>query len=203
MKKVLLLLLFAAFLTGCKPLLLKYYGIKDPKIENKETVYKYLQKKKIDTTDVVIFKDLPSLLKASEAKMLAIPDAMFYNTKGEFVSYKKTAKDCNAKVFDFITDLKTLNDQPADATKGLTNLKPMVSDFNGVALTPKRGYDGYVIITWAIHAGKLNKEKAFEWVKLIKQANNNGANIKYYLLNTDIQERWNLTDKEKKSLFED
>jgi hypothetical protein len=57
-----------------------------------------------------------------------------------------------------------------------------------------------VFITWAVFAGKLNDEKAFEWVKLLNDAKKKGINVNYYLLNCDFQKSWNLSKEEKEGI---
>ena len=58
-----------------------------------------------------------------------------------------------------------------------------------------------VLITWATYLGKVNKQKAFEWIKLLEQAKDQGIKINYYLINYDLQESWNLNSNEKKEIL--
>ena len=67
-------------------------------------------------------------------------------------------------------------------------------------LLTEKPTDITVFITWAKYVGSLNKEKAFDWVKLVNQANQKGLNVKYYLLNCDFQKNWNLNEKQKSDL---
>jgi len=130
---------------------------------------------------------------------LKIPEAMFFNTKGNFVNYQKTPQDCNAKVWDFIADIKNIGNLPEDKEVNIFEKSGLFTTPDGIAIKVEQGYDAYVLINWAVYAGKLNDEKVFEWIGLINEANKE-FKVKYYLLNCDFQESWNLTEKQKKDL---
>ena len=193
--KAIYFLFFVMFLTGCKPILKTAYGIKNPKLEDKESIKKYLVKKEIDTTNVYVFKDLMAFATASQKDLLSIPDAIFFNKKGNFVPYKETANSCNANADKFLVDLKSFDHAVEDSTKKMNDvfklLKPSMNF---------RRSDINVFITWTTYAGRLNKTKAFEWIKLIERAKKSGVDISYYLVNCDFQKSWNLTDQQKKQL---
>lgn len=194
-----LILLISFFLFSCKTVLLKVKGVKDPKIETYSSSKKYLHKNDIDTTRVVYFKDLHSFIKASQKKYMQIPNAYFFDKNGNFVDYRKSATDCNAKIDDFIMDLNTFDKAKKDSTKTLTELKGLFVSSNEKLLSEKpEGIS--VFITWAKYVGALNREKAFDWVKLLEEAKQKGINVNYYLLNCDFQENWNLTNEQKKDL---
>ena len=54
-----------------------------------------------------------------------------------------------------------------------------------------------VILTWAVFAGKVNDEKTFKWIELLKQAQKDNVDLTYYLVNCDLQDSWNLNEKQK------
>ncbi|WP_417352797.1 hypothetical protein [Flavobacterium alkalisoli] len=189
------------FFFNCKSLLKKSYGITNPKIEKKENIKKYLLKNKIDTTNVLIFKDLQSYAIMTKSRGVKIPNAMFFNSKGNYVDYKKSPEDCTAKIHDFILDIKNLNNTDSE-TWQINDLSNFILhlDNRNETLFEEGKYDAYVIINWAIFVGKLNHEKAFDWINVIEQINSNDFKIKYYLLNCDFQESWNMTEDQKTSL---
>lgn len=190
-------LVMVILFSGCKASLKREYGIKEPKLENKTTINEFLISKKIDNSNIYIFKNLMAYAQASNKKILNIPDAIFFNKYGHFVSYKKTAKDCNAKIDDFLTDLEGFSKLPSDPTQKMDELLTLVT--NGMNSNPVKN-EITVFITWAVFAGKLNDEKAFNWLKLLEEAKSKGIKVSYYLLNCDIQESWNLSEEELKSL---
>ena len=197
MKKIILILILFSLL-GCKSTLKKTYGITEPKLEDRTSIYKYLNKKKIDTSNVYIFKNLSAYAKASKLKLMSIPDAVFFNKEGYFVDYKKKASDCNAKVDAFLLDLTTFSKLPSVQTKKMDDLLHFIE--NSKSDKPINAADINVFITWAVFAGKLNDEKAFEWVYLLEKAKKEGFKINYYLINCDIQKSWKLSDEELQGL---
>lgn len=199
MKKKIMAVAFCSLFFSCKSTLKTIKGIKDPKIETYSATKKYLYKKDMDTARVVYFKDFNSFAQASKKRLLQVPNALFFDKDGNFVDYRKSATDCNAKVDDFIQDLNTFNEAKKDATKTIADLKQLVVGANKNLLSEKPG-EITVFITWAKFAGTLNKEKAFDWVKLLEAAKQKGLNVNYYLLNCDFQENWNLTKEEKEAL---
>ncbi|MUV04898.1 hypothetical protein GN157_14375 [Flavobacterium rakeshii] len=199
MKKILLIALMASLsLFSCKSMLVKSYGIKDPEFESKEAITEYLIKKDMDTTNVMVFKDLTSYVTAIKRGM-KIPNAMFFNSSGNFVNYQKTPEDCNAKVSGFIGDIKAIDSLTEDISFNVFKMTDFLVKPNGDKIEIEKGYDAYVLINWALYAGKLNEEKAFDWVNLLKQ-NEKDFKVKYYLLNCDFQDMWGLTDEQKKEI---
>lgn len=190
-------LLLFLLLTGCQTIAKKSYGIKNPKLENKESVEQFLKKHQIENVPILYFKDLQSFSIASKNGYLKIPDAFFFNKKGEFVTYQKTPTDCNANVDGFINELSEFEKLKSDPSKTIDALLNHLEN-NEQILTSKP--DITIIISFTVYAGKLNKEKAFEWISSIKQAQKKGINVNYYLLNCDFQESWNMTKEELESL---
>lgn len=185
--KILLQLLILLSLNSCKTVMMKYYGASDPKLETNTTIEKYLHKKKIDESDLFKVKSFKSFLAFSTNVMT--PNGFFYNKNGYFIDYNQTPKMCNADVGKFILDLKNIN-QEESKTKNLKEVIQYLCDKNGNDLKFEEGYDVYVLITWAKFVGKLNKEKSFEWLDIIKKTDFDGLKVKYYLVNVDIQENW-------------
>lgn len=199
MKKNIVAIAVCCLLFSCKTVLLKVKGVKDPKIETYSSAKKYLHKNDMDTTRVVYFKDFYSFAQASKKEYLQIPDTYFFDRNGNFVDYRKSATDCNAKVSGFIEDLVAFNEAKKDTTKTITVLKNFLKSSNPNLLSEKPA-EITVFITWTKWAGALNKEKAFDWVKLLEQAKQKGISVNYYLLNCDFQESWNLTKEQKEAL---
>lgn len=182
-----ILILMIFFTTSCRSVLTTAYGIKKPKLETLASVEKYLKEKKIDSQNNVVFKSFNAFAMAQQRNILSIPDAMFFNAKGRLVRYKKETEDCNAKVDSFVSDLSAFSELPEDASFTLENLSAMT---NRPVLNRDAGI--IVVITWTVYAGRLNKTKAFEWIKLVNQAKAKGIAVDVYLLNCDFQQSWDL-----------
>ena len=186
MRAVNLVIVFVLCL-GCAPIMKTAYGIKKPRVETKPSVKSYLAKRNVDTSNVFVFKDMQSFLAAAQKNMVNFPEAIFFNKQGNMVRYKKEAEDCNAKVNDFLDDLNSFANQPEDKSVTMDQFLTMLSKSQSVEKA-----DINVFITWTIYSGRLNKTKAFEWIKLIDKARANGIDAKVYLLNCDYQQSWNL-----------
>ena len=104
MKKIIYCFLFLAFVSGCQPLLLKMYGIKQPEIENEKTIIKKALKFQLDTSNIVTIA-APNYLKEMSAH--EIPDGAVFDSKGEYIEFRQTDTSCNAGLFQFIPSLET------------------------------------------------------------------------------------------------
>jgi hypothetical protein len=197
MKKIKLLLLFT-LLVNCKTLTKISYGVKNPNFKKNVELYNFLKKNNINLKSIYFFKDFDNMIKGYELKYSTIPDAYFFNQNGNFIPYKSNTEQCNAKVDDFITDLKNINNNKSE-NKNINDFIPLLSnDKNEVIVLNEIT----VIITWATYLGKMNKQKAFEWIKLLEQAKDKGIKVNYYLVNYDLQECWEMKSDEKKEILE-
>lgn len=197
MKKLPLLIIILAFVS-CKSTLLKTYEIKDPKLEDFTSIKTFLNIKKIDTSTVYIFRNLSCFKRASKQKLLSVPNAIFFNKAGNLVDYKKKTTDCNAKIDGFLSDLSSFSQLSFDESRKMTDLFGLIENLN--KSLPLENADINVFITWAVFAGRLNDEKAFEWISLIDKAKQKGLKVNCYLINCDFQKSWNLTKQEKQDL---
>ncbi len=191
--KTLLPLLVILVLTGCKPALKTVYGIKEPQLENDQSINQYLSEHKLDKIGTLKFPTVFSFAMASQMDYLVVPDAIFYNREGFLVPYKKEAVTCNANVPEFIAELKNFGSKPADQARTLKQFQ------NLLGLNPEEHVaDVTVFITWTKYSGRLNKTKAFEWIKLLDKAKDEGISVSYHLLNCDFQQSWNLSEEQLK-----
>ncbi len=169
-------------------------------MESPETLVDYLQKKKVPIENVLIIKDLNGFTEINKG-VFSVPNAIFFNAKGEYVEYKKSAEDCNANVFGFIDDIAGINDQPSDPAHKMDMWLENTKNLQLKMVNVEDNKDAYVFITWAKYIGKLNKDKAFAWINLLEEANQKGLNVQYFLLNFDLQQSWNLTEEQEKDLL--
>jgi hypothetical protein len=176
-------IIFAFSLTSCTFLIKKMYRVKKPKLENVESLSNYLNKNKFDTTKLILLKDIVAFKQYLKINS-DVPNAMFFNNMGEFVDYRKSPEDCNGKVSEFISSIEEINKVRNEKSLKLNEINQLLS--KSIA---EQG-EITIIITWVVYIGKLNKKKSFEWIKLIKEAQQKGVKINYYLLNCDILESW-------------
>lgn len=179
----LLSVLLLSVTLGCESTAKFLYGVKSPKAETSESLKRYLVKHKIDTTNVLYFNSAQSLAAAGQQSYVRFPDIIFYNKAGKRVLYSKTANDCNARVDEFLLDLKNfhlLEETETDIAELTTYLTPGVNELADVN----------IFITWTTYSGRLNKTKAFDWVRLIEKAKSEGISINYYMLSADFMYDW-------------
>lgn len=172
---------------GCQSIMKSYYGIKDPKLENKNTINHYLKTNQITLKEKYILKNFGSFMKFSNNVM--IPNAYFYNKNGIFIDYNKSSKSCNADVASFFNDLKNIDQEKNDG-KTLQELLNFVVKDTGLPAEFNSGYDVYILITWAKFGGATNKEKAFEWQEILESNDFGNLKVKYYMINCDFQQSW-------------
>lgn len=196
--KIILFALTVSLFLSCSFVAKKMYGIKKPDFQTTENQLRFLKKHGISNVDFYYFKDIKSYIASSKEKYLSIPDAFFFNSNGEYVTYKKKTTDCNAKVDDFINDLKSFNSSSSNKSLKINSFLSLLTSNSKINIEKS---EITVFLTWAIFAGKTNKEKTFDWIKLINKAKENGVSISYYLVNCDLQENWNLTNEQKKRLL--
>jgi hypothetical protein len=185
--KLAFFIFLSILLTSCKPGLKALYGIKSPRLEDKASVNKYLHLKKIDTTRVLYFRSLMDFAVASQNNYLTIPNAYFFNTDGNWVPYMKSATDCNASVDDFILDLHRFNNEAANAQITLPMMTSLLTGADKI-----KPAEITALMTFTKYSGRLNREKAFEWVRLLEIAKSRGLPVNYYLVNCDFQKSWNI-----------
>ena len=175
-------LLILLLSSSCVMIYKKVKKVKNPNLETMETIYSFLQKDNYDTSKLIVLKDFNSFKEFMKVEN-SVPNALFFNNKGQFIEYRKSIEDCNAKISDFIIEIQSINDSTNFSALQLSELMPLFEkNINTNEIN--------VLITWAIWMGKINKEKSFEWIKLIKEAQQKGVKINYYLLNCDILESW-------------
>ncbi|MNJ90700.1 hypothetical protein D3C87_83370 [compost metagenome] len=180
------------FLMSCNPIMMKLYGVKNPDLEDERSIRKRALKYDLDTTNIVTVNS-KDYLKMINGR--GIPDAAIYDSKGKYIEYRQTDTSCNAGLFQFIPDLnvdKTYN-KPDSAT--LQTEWAKFRDMKGNKLNEQEPADFYVLISWAVWTGKLNKDHVKVWEDLAK--NNKNAKVKVVKVNLDFQEHWDPADKEK------
>lgn len=197
MKKSVYLFTILLILIGCKPLSRTSLGVKNPKFKNQIEVYNFAKKHDVKLASIYYFANWESMKRAFELKYSKIPNAYFFNKNGDFVDYKKKSSDCNAKVDEFIENLENFSCYNSDSSKNINQILPLIKNDKSDSIIQN---DITVIISWASFMGDVNKEKAFEWIKLLEKIKQKDINLEYYLINYDLQKSWNLTIMEEKEI---
>ena len=172
---------------SCATVARKVSGVSRPGLESRQSINAYLDRHEIDTSRVYVFKNLMAFAMASEQGFLSFPNAYFFNNQGQSVEYPKTAAHCNAQVGSFIRDLKGFSAWPAQDKKMAAFTRLLSPEISGTPIS-----DITVLITFTTYSGKLNKEKAFEWIQLLEKAKQDGISVDYYLVSADFMQTWNI-----------
>jgi hypothetical protein len=191
MKKHLIpILIFAMFFSGCKQIILWKYGVRDPRIETRESLLKYIQKQGQDPENIYLFRDTlayNSFFKDTVFKK-AFFSAIVFDKKGSIVDYKDP-KSCQWAAVGYIEKLKRDTLYALDTTHNIFTVLPSIvplNDRHPVSIN-QPDYDYTVIFTWAKYIGKLN-DRLFVISEAAK--NNKKASIRVISLNIDIQDSW-------------
>ncbi len=191
MKTGLCLLLYLILFSGCRPLIMKAYGIKKPRIENEKTLVKKAMRLGLDTSNIATVNGKDFLY---ELKGRRIPDAAIYNAGGRYIEYRSYDSACNAGLFDFIPSLNLKDSfHCPDSADDLDTELNKLRDIKGNVLSKRGEADFYVLIYWTVWTGRLNKDHVRIWEQLA--AENKQCRIKVIKVNLDLQTYWE--DKER------
>ncbi len=181
------------FSLGCKPILLKIEGIRQPKLENHQSLSKFLLSCRVDTSEILCFKDTFALNKFY-ATDIAFPDARFFNKEKKLVDYRSLESDCNAKVSPFIEKIGSINKLTPVPAKTLDEfIKDLVVVQNAQKfILEDQEYDAYMIIYWAKYLGKVTKSHISEWQELVNKGNKGSKKTRVILVNLDYQSFWGI-----------
>lgn len=164
------------------------------KIENDSTIIQYLKENKIDFTNnqIATLKGIGTFGEYGRTEKLSVPHAYFFNSKGELIKNKGKGLYCGAE----IKKLEKVSKMKSDPNQTLENFLNDITILDGSMLTDEN-IDIYIVITWGKFLSS-ESETSLNWFSNLKKQEN--LKIKVLLLNLDIQERWNLTEGQKKHL---
>jgi hypothetical protein len=191
-RKFLVVLLPVFMLWSCQPIMMKFYGIKDPDIETEKSIFNKALKYELDTSNIVT---ISSSVFFDVLNGQAIPDASIFDRDGRYVEYRQTDSACNAGLFEFIPALNLLNKYNQPDSADLQSILINCRDLRGNSLAILESADFYVLIYWTVWTGRLNKDHVKIWEDLAK--NNPNCKIKVIKLNLDMQDWWEPQDKDK------
>lgn len=182
-------------LQSCGAIMKKMYGIKNPEIENEQTIKKRALKYDLDTSNIVTVYNQST---AYDISAHGIPNAAIYDGNGKYIEYRQSDTSCNAGLFQFIPDLKLITSYNKPDSLNLKSELAKYRDLKGNSLNELRKADFYVVIYWAVWTGKLNKDHVKIWEDLAK--NNQNCKVEVIKVNLDLQEYWNLENREKEKV---
>jgi hypothetical protein len=163
-------------------------------IENDSSIVKYLVEKKVDfiNNQIATLKTFNGFVRFNNEGKLVIPEAYFYNSKGELINNKGKGVNCGSEIKE-LEKISKMKSYPNNTFNDFLKDVDIIENEKNV----ENSFDLYIVITW----GKfLNSESetSLNWFSNIRKVKE--MKIKILLLNLDLQEKWNLTDDQKKAL---
>lgn len=144
-----------------------------------------------EENDLYTIKSFNSFAQLNNDDKLQVPEILFFNSDGNLVKNRFNNNECSQVINDIEKIDKLKFDKNLTINDWLKHILPINQD------TTTTG-NIYIIINWAKFVDKFN-EQSFEWYNELKNQNSN-LKVNCILLNLDIQEKWNLTELQKKAL---
>ncbi len=196
MKYLTLLLLFSTLMltSSCKYILIKYERVKQPTLENHESLSRFLCSKGIDTSEILCFKDTTALNTFYKLH-LSVPEARFFNKEKKLLDYRNSIYDCNGMVSVFIEKVDSINlVTPIEGEYLDKYLESVVVESTGNPFTlENQKYEVYMVVYWAKYLGNVSKRKVYDWQEHVKKANQDGTRIRMILVDIDYQKFWGIS----------
>lgn len=183
----------ALSLISCTAVLKTAYGITNPKLENKETLNKYIASIDLKKENSLVVNDKKNYKEVMADFQRSVPEAILFDREGNQLTYKEKNESCNAGLFATIPQLTANSTLEKTNGKNLKEFSSQLIDLNtkeAISNFPKADY--YLFLNWAKFMGKLNKDHVKVWEDLA--ANNTNVKIAVYKVNMDFQDNWGLKE---------
>lgn len=185
------------FITSCNSTIMRIAGLREPKIESKESIFKFLKKLKEDTNDVytldsALFQKLrKEQFKPGIAKSFRPVQIRIYGKSGEPLMQWASCEG-------YLSDLKIFDSVPPKIINGLNTSLNLEDDLKRYCtldgkpthIIVPQGFDYYILIYFAKYFPKLSKESFSQVKRYI--LNHPELKCKIYKINVDFQEFWNV-----------
>lgn len=188
MKFVALLFFISSFCFGQKQIEINF------QTENDSTLIQYLKENKIDFSNnqIATLAGIGTFAEYSRDGKLVVPEAYFYNSKGQLIKNRGKGTYCGVE----IKKIEKISKMKSDPNQTLQNFLSSINIIEESEFI-EDNVDVYIIITWAKFLS-TESQTSLSWFSSLKKQN--VLNIKFLLLNLDIQESWKLTNDQKKYL---
>jgi hypothetical protein len=194
-KNLVFLCIVGALLNGCKYQALWMAGVRQPKIENKHTIHKFLKSIHQDTLDTYALDS--NLFKAFSTQSFkpGWPPSFrpiqirTYNSNGKIVMQWASCEG-------FLKDLKTFDSVPPKNINGIDTTLNLSDDLKQyftldgrhAGIRPMEGYDYYFVVYFAKYFPRMSKESFRQITSYITK--HPELKIKTYKINVDFNEFW-------------
>jgi hypothetical protein len=181
------LLLVIILTGGCVTILKKLKHVSNPKFESEESVASFLRKVNNH------YKENLFLCKDSAAffniflKIHALPEAVFFNSKGEIIRYSEDP--CPAKAQTFIMNMQEGQKLTIDTSYNLGFLKSRINPYIKNWFRETSNDQFTMVVFWAVWVGKVNNN-VFEIVEALKARPD--LHVRVVFINMDLLDSWGL-----------
>jgi len=179
-------------LQSCRSVMMGFFGIKNPDIEDSVSLVKYCEKKGINTNN------LYTLSAEDNVKILnliggGIPEIKIFNSHGQLIPYKPNPTFDHVAVFSFIDSLNSKKDFREDTLTSYSDLADKMRNLNGHLIAPQMNPETnyHIFIFWTKWTGRLNKTHVIPWEN--QALSNPNAKVEVYKVNMDIQQYWKIS----------
>ncbi len=184
-----------AFLSAAscqRTLFFAYYGIKNPKLETKESVRRYVEKHLKDSIPPLLFFKKAKDLKAFEKTGLRLNDIYFFNREGAYINHITDTTVCgNANLQKVLDNPHILDSIMPDSVIHIDRINPLLTDEQGRENPVQTANAKYtVVISFVKYTGRMNNKNQFHWVKVLRRY----PDIQIYLLNYDFLKEWGISE---------
>ncbi|MDP4282204.1 MAG: hypothetical protein Q8867_08660 [Bacteroidota bacterium] len=192
MKRFLLFLRFSIIIlaaASCKSVLMKMEHVKAPALESKSSVLAFLKRYQLDKKSIYTCRDSASCVQLY-LKFKNIPEAAFFNSRGEMLIYSDSS--CPGKAANFASQFVPGESYRVNHGFCLKDLGEKMAPLGKDTWQPAAKYDLTVVIFWAVYCGKINRN-GFEIMDVLN--NKPGIKVQVLLLNMDFLKEWGMRKK--------
>lgn len=198
-KHFLFIIILAILYSSCTKIILYSYGVRNPKIENKESITSYLISQQLSPEDCYSLKDTAALSNFIRSGV-GSPEIRFYDKYGYLMQYRDDKK-CNGQNDSLISFLNPKNIIKIDSSNTIQEYLLQLKTTDGKEINREdfENYDFYLIMYWAKWAGKVNKTKMSDWENSIKKKND--LKIKTIKVTTDYMDFWEIEKEDMAKVY--
>lgn len=170
------------------------------KFEDSTTINNYINEQQLAflTEDIYILKTIEDYKTYTSEGNLVSPVIFVFNEKGEFTEY---INFYNAE--KKLSNLKRLRKKKSKNSPDFKYWEEkIVSLKTNQVYTPNQ--TGYIfVLSWGIHWNKIKSAKLIsKWYEVLLRQKENNPDIQLILLNTDLQDSWDISQETKDWMLE-
>lgn len=194
MKKIIFFVLILTTLYGCKFIVKRIYGIRNPEYENKNAILKRQQE--------LFGSEIPCVTTTAKLQLQlmrnGIPEVYIFDRSGRQLNYANPDNpNCNAPAEAFLAGLDTIHTFPVKDDYTLASFTAQLHEPGcGSSFGIKSdSVDFHIFMTWAVWIGrKIHDDKTKLWIEQLKS--NHKIRYRIHLVNLDLQECWSEEEKQ-------